>query len=108
MAKGSGGIQDLMKQAQRMQQEMMRIQQELAMKTVEASSGGGMVTVVINGRQELMSISIEPSVVDPDDVEMLQDLIMAAVNEGLAKSQDMVKDEMAKVTGGLSIPGLSI
>ena len=67
-----------------------------------------MVTVVINGRQELMSISIEPSVVDPDDVEMLQDLIMAAVNEGLAKSQDMVKDEMAKVTGGLSIPGLSI
>jgi len=108
MAKGSGGIQDLMKQAQRMQQEMMRIQQELATKTVEASSGGGMVTVVVNGRQEMVSISIEPSVVDPDDVEMLQDLIMAAVNEGLAKSQDMVKEEMAKVTGGLSIPGLPV
>ena len=108
MAKGSGGIQDLMKQAQRMQQEMMRIQQELATKTVEASSGGGMVTVVVNGRQELVSISVEPSVIDPDDVEMLQDLIMAAVNEGLAKSQDMVKEEMAKVTGGLSIPGLSM
>jgi len=108
MAKGSGGIQDLMKQAQQMQQEMMRVQQELATKTVEASSGGGMVTVVVNGRQELVSISIEPSVVDPDDVEMLQDLIMAAVNEGLAKSQDMIKEEMAKVTGGLSIPGLSM
>jgi len=108
MAKGSGGIQDLMKQAQRMQQEMMRIQQELATKTVEASSGGGMVTVVVNGRQELVSISIEPNVVDPDDLEMLQDLIMAAVNEGLAKSQEMVKEEMAKVTGGLSIPGLSM
>ena len=108
MAKGSGGIQDLMKHAQQMQQEMMRVQQELATKTVEASSGGGMVTVVVNGRQELVSISIEPSVVDPDDVEMLQDLIMAAVNEGLAKSQDMIKEEMAKVTGGLSIPGLSM
>lgn len=108
MAKGSGGIQDLMKQAQRMQQEMMRIQQELATKTVEASSGGGMVTVVVNGRQEMVSISIEPNVVDPDDVEMLQDLIIAAINEGLAKSQDMVKEEMAKVTGGLSIPGLSV
>jgi len=108
MAKGSGGIQDLMKQAQRMQQDMMRIQQELATKTVEASSGGGMVTVVVNGKQELMSIVIEPTVVDSDDVEMLQDLIMAAVNEGLAKSQDMVKEEMAKVTGGLSIPGLSM
>jgi DNA-binding YbaB/EbfC family protein len=108
MAKGSGGIQDLMKQAQRMQQEMMRIQGELATKTVEASSGGGMVTVVVNGKQELVSITIEPSVVDPDDVDMLQDLIMAAVNEGLAKSQDMVKEEMAKVTGGLSIPGLSM
>jgi len=108
MAKGSGGIQDLMKQAQRMQQDMMRIQQELATKTVEASSGGGMVTVVVNGKQELTSIVIEPTVVDSDDVEMLQDLIMAAVNEGLAKSQDMVKEEMAKVTGGLSIPGLSM
>jgi DNA-binding YbaB/EbfC family protein len=97
-----------MKQAQQMQQEMLRIQQELATKTVEASSGGGMVTVVVNGRQELVSISIEPNVIDPDDAEMLQDLIMAAVNEGLAKSQDMVKEEMAKVTGGLSIPGLSM
>jgi len=108
MAKGSGGIQDLMKQAQRMQQDMMRIQQELATKTVEASSGGGMVTVVVNGKQELTSIVIEPTVVDSDDVEMLQDLIMAAVNEGLAKSQEMVKEEMAKVTGGPSIPGLSM
>jgi hypothetical protein len=108
MAKGSGGIQDLMKQAQRVQQEMMRIQQELATRTVEASSGGGMVTVVVNGRQELMSISIESSVVDPEDVDMLQDLIMAAVNEGLAKSQEMVKEEMAKVTGGMSIPGLTV
>jgi DNA-binding YbaB/EbfC family protein len=67
-----------------------------------------MVTVVVNGRQELMSISIESSVVDPEDVDMLQDLIMAAVNEGLAKSQEMVKEEMAKVTGGMSIPGLTV
>ncbi len=107
MVRMGGGLGDLMKQAQKMQQELLRIQEELATKTVEASSGGGMVTVVINGRLEVVSIKIEKDVVDPSDVEMLQDLVLAAVNEGIAKSQEMTKEEMAKVTGGLPIPGLT-
>lgn len=107
MARLGGGLGDIMKQAQKMQQELMRIQEEAATKTVEASSGGGMVTVVVNGRLEVKSIKIERDVVDPADVEMLQDLVLAAVNEGIAKAQDMVKEEMAKVTGGLPIPGLT-
>jgi len=102
-----GGLGDIMKQAQKMQQELLRIQEELATKTVEATSGGGMVTVVVSGRLELMSIKIEKDVVDPGDIEMLQDLVMAAVNEGIAKAQEMTKTEMAKVTGGLPIPGLT-
>ena len=106
MRQGSG-MGDILKQAQKMQQELMRIQEELAKKTVETSSGGGMVTVIINGRMELTSIKIEKDVVDPNDVEMLQDLIIAAVNEGIAKTQEMTRQEMAKVTGGLNIPGLS-
>jgi nucleoid-associated protein EbfC len=108
MARMGGGLGDIMKQAQKMQQEMMRVQEQLGTKTVEASSGGGMVTVVMNGRLEVVSIKIEKDVVDPNDIDMLQDLVRAAVNEGLSKAQDMVKDEMAKVTGGLSIPGLNI
>ena len=107
MARLGGGLGDIMKQAQKMQQELMRIQEEAATKTVEASSGGGMVTVVVSGRLEVKSIKIERDVVDPADVEMLQDLVLAAVNEGIAKAQDMVKEEMAKVTGGLPIPGLT-
>jgi hypothetical protein len=78
----------------------------MATKTVEASSGGGMVSVTVNGRQEVLSIKIEPEVVNPEDVEMLQDLIQAAVNDALRKAQEMVSQEMAKVTGGLKIPGL--
>jgi hypothetical protein len=107
MVRMGGGLGDIMKQAQKMQQELLRIQEELATKTVEASSGGGMVTVVINGRLEFQSMKIEKDVVDPGDVEMLQDLVLAAVNEGIAKAQEMAKDEMAKVTGGLPIPGLT-
>lgn len=103
MAKGLGNI---MKQAQLMQQKMERMQQELASRKVEASAGGGMVTAVVNGRQQLVDLKIEAGVVDPEDVEMLQDLVMAAVNEALKKSQDMVQEEMSKVTGGLNIPGL--
>ena len=103
MTKGLGGI---MKQAQKLQAQIGRIQEEMADKTTEASSGGGMVTVSINGRHEILSIAIDPEVVNPDDVEMLQDLIVAAVNEAVRKSQDMVGDEMKKLTGGLSIPGL--
>ena len=97
----------IMKQAQKMQAQIAKIQEELALKTVEASAGGGMVTVVANGKQEIVSIKIEPEVVDPKDVEMLQDLVVAAVNEALRKSQEMVAEEMSKVTGGLQIPGLT-
>jgi hypothetical protein len=97
---------DLMKQAQKMQQEISRIQEEAKKKTVEASSGGGMVTVTANGAMEIISIKIEPDVVNPDDIEMLQDLIVAATNEALRRAQQMVTEEMGKVTGGLNIPGL--
>jgi len=96
----------LMKQAQQLQAKMAKMQEELGDKTVEASAGGGMVKVVANGRQEIVSISIEKEVVDPDDVEMLQDLVLAAVNEALTRSQQMVSEQMGKLTGGLNIPGL--
>jgi hypothetical protein len=97
---------NMMKQAQKLQSKMLKLQEEMAEKTVEASSGGGMVKVVANGRQQLLSIQIEKEVVDPDDLEMLQDLILAAVNEALLKSQEMVTGEMSKLTGGMNIPGL--
>ena len=101
-----GGIGQLMKQAQKMQSQMAKIQEEVAGRTVEASSGGGMVTAVANGKQELVSVSIEKEVVDPEDVEMLQDLLVAAVNEALKKFQEMMAEEMGKITGGLPIPGM--
>jgi len=97
---------DLMKQAQKMQQELARVQEEAKRKTVEASAGGGMVTVTANGAMEIVSIKIEQDVVNPDDIEMLQDLIMAATNEALRRAQQMVTEEMSKITGGLNIPGL--
>jgi nucleoid-associated protein EbfC len=97
---------NIMNQAKMMQNRLAQIQEEMGNKTVEASSGGGMVTVTANGRQEILAIKIEPEVVNPDDVEMLQDLIQAAVNDALRKVQEMVSQEMAKVTGGLKIPGL--
>jgi DNA-binding YbaB/EbfC family protein len=100
------GLGKMMKQAQQLQSKMAKLQEEMSEKTVETSSGGGMVKVVANGRQQLVSIQIEQEVVDPDDVEMLQDLILAAVNDALAKAQDMVSGEMSKLTGGLNIPGL--
>jgi hypothetical protein len=101
------GMGNMMKQAQKLQAKMMRLQDELAEKTIESTAGGGMVKVVANGKQQIVAIQIEKEVVDPDDVEMLQDLIMAAVNDALTKSQEMVSAEMAKLTGGLSIPGLT-
>ena len=104
MAQNMGKI---MKQAQKMQERMLRMQEELAAKTVEATAGGGMITAVVNGKYELVSLKIEREVVDPEDIEMLQDLIVAAVNEGVRKSQEMAQEEMAKVTGGLNIPGLT-
>jgi len=99
-------MKNLMKQAQQLQNKMAKMQEEMAEKTIEASSGGGMVKVVANGKQEVVSIHIEKEVVDPEDVEMLQDLILAAVNEALVQSQKMVSDEMGKLTGGMNIPGL--
>ena len=100
------GMGNMMKQAQKLQAQMIKLQEELAEKTVETSSGGGMVKVVANGKQQIVSIEIEKEVVDPDDVDMLQDLILAAVNDALAKSQEMVSGEMGKLTGGMKIPGL--
>jgi nucleoid-associated protein EbfC len=100
------GMGDMMKQAQKLQAKMVKLQEELAEKTVETSSGGGMVKVIANGKQQIISIKIEKEVVDPEDVEMLQDLVLAAVNDALAKSQEMVSGEMSKLTGGLKIPGL--
>lgn len=96
----------LMKQAQKIQEKMVRVQEELAEKTVEATAGGGMVTAVVNGKHELTSLKIEKEVVDPEDIEMLQDLIVAAVNEGIRKSQEMAAQEMSKITGGFNIPGI--
>jgi nucleoid-associated protein EbfC len=100
------GIGNMMKQAQKLQAGIVKLQEELALKTVEATSGGGMIKVQANGKQQIVSISIEKEVVDPNDVEMLQDLIIAAVNDALSKSQEMVSAEMSKLTGGISIPGL--
>lgn len=99
-------IGDLMKHAQKMQQEMGKIQEESKKKTVEATAGGGMVTVTANGAMEIISINIERDVVNPDDIEMLQDLISAAVNEALRRAQQMVSDDMSKISGGMNIPGL--
>ena len=104
MTKGFGNI---MKQAKVMQEKIGKIQEEMANKTVEASAGGGMITAVINGRQEMVSIKIDPEVVTPDDIEMLEDLILAAVNEGIKRSQEMMAEEMSKITGGMNIPGLT-
>jgi len=100
------GMGNMMKQAQKLQAKMLRMQEELADKTVEATAGGGMIKIVANGRQQILSIQIEKEVVDPDDVEMLQDLMLAAVNDALVKSQEMVSGEMNKLTGGLNIPGM--
>jgi nucleoid-associated protein EbfC len=101
------GMGDMMKQAQKLQARMLKMQEELAQRTVESAVGGGMITVVANGKQQVVSIRIEKEVVNPDDVEMLQDLVLAAVNDALHKSQEMVTSEMGKLTGGLNLPGLS-
>jgi len=96
----------MMKQAQKLQKKMAATQAELAIKTIETSAGGGMVKVVANGAQKIESIVLEKEIVDPEDVEMLQDLILAGVNDALTKSQEMVSEKMNKLTGGLNIPGL--
>lgn len=104
--KGIPNMGQLMKQAQQFQSKMAKLQEELADQTVEASAGGGMVAVVVNGKQEVLSIRIDPEVIDRDDPEMLQDLIMAAVNDGLSRAKDMMNEEMGKLTKGFNIPGL--
>lgn len=103
MSKNMAGM---LKQAQKLQSDMLKMQEELGSKIVESSAGGGMVTTKVNGKQEIISINIDKTVVSQDDVEMLQDLIVASVNEALNKSKDMVTTEMSKLTGGLNIPGL--
>jgi len=95
-----------MKQAKKMQERIGKLQEELETRTIEAKSGGGMVQVVVNGKFEIVSLKIEKEVVNPEDIEMLQDLIVAAVNEGIRKAQEMASTEMAKITGGLNIPGM--
>jgi DNA-binding YbaB/EbfC family protein len=97
-----------MQQVKALQDKMVKMQEELAFKQIEASAGGGMVVAVMNGRQELLSIKIDPQVVEPNDVEMLEDLVVAAVNDALRKSQEMAAAEMGKIAGGLNVPGLKI
>jgi DNA-binding YbaB/EbfC family protein len=99
-------IMSMMKQAQKLQTKMAELQAEMGNRTVSAQAGGGMVEAVVNGRQELLSLRIDKEVVSPDDVEMLQDLILAAVNEALNRSREMMAAEMGKLTGGMQIPGL--
>ena len=99
-------MQGILRQAQQMQERLARLQEELAGKTVEASAGGGMVTVVVNDRQEVVSVRIEKEVVSPEEVELLQDLVAGAMNEAISRSRKMMADEMAKITGGMNLPGL--
>lgn len=106
---GIPSMGNLMKQAQQIQARIAKLREELGEKTIEVSSGGGMVTVVVNGRQELLSIKIDAEVINPNDLEMLQDLILAAVNDGMSRAKNMVTEEMRKLTGGIdlsNIPGL--
>ncbi len=103
---GGGNMNNMMKQVQKMQQDMEKLQAELDDREVEATAGGGAVKVVATGKKNIVSIGISPEVVDDDDIEMLEDLIVAAVNEALVKADEMVSGEMAKITGGMNIPGL--
>jgi hypothetical protein len=113
MAKGrkmpggmGGNMNNMMKQVQKMQKQMGEMQAELETKEVEATAGGGAIKAVVNGKKELCNIEIQPEVVDPDDIEMLQDLIIAAVNEAVKKAEEMMEKEMGKITGGMNIPGM--
>lgn len=102
---GGGNMQQLARQAQKLQQQMAKIQEEIEQREFEATAGGGMCTAVVNGKKELLSVSIKPEAVDPDDIEMLQDLVVAAVNEALRTAGDTMEQEMGKMTGGMNIPG---
>ncbi len=102
------GFGNLMKEAQRLQQQMAALQEEVAQKRVEATAGGGMVTVTANGRQEIVAIKIDPEVINPGEAQMLEDLVLAACNEALRKARELVQQELGKITGGLKIPGLNL
>lgn len=101
-----GGFGNLLKQAQKLQAKIAKVQEEMATKTVEGSAGGGMVVATVNGNSEVVSIKIEPEVINPEDAEMLQDLVVAAVNQAMKKAKNMLEEEMGKLTAGLNIPGL--
>ena len=103
---GGGNMQQLARQAQKLQQQMAKKQEEIEAREFEATAGGGMATAKVNGKKELISLTIKPEAVDPDDVEMLQDLVVAAVNEALRAAGDAMEQELGKMTGGLSMPGL--
>lgn len=103
---GGGNMSQMMKQAKKMQEEMARTQAEMQARIFEGSAGGGAVTARVTGKQQIVEVQIKPEVVDPEDVEMLQDLIIAALNDAIKQSQDTVSAEMAKITGGINIPGL--
>ena len=105
MMGGGNNMQQLARQAQKLQQQMEKIQEEVEAREFEATAGGGMATAKVNGKKELISIEIKPEAVDPDDVEMLQDLIVAAVNEALRQAGDAMEQSMGKMTGGMSLPG---
>ena len=102
---GMNNMQGMMKKVQKMQADMLKLHEELKTRTMEITTGGGAVTLVVNGKKELTSIKIDPAAVDPEDVEMLQDLIVTAVNEGMRKIDEMTEKEMSKVTGGMKLPG---
>lgn len=108
MAQGIGGMGNLLKQAQEMQARISKIQEELAQKTVEGSSGGGMVQITVNGQLAVTAIKIDSTVMNSEEKEMLEDLVLAAVNDGMRKAREMISNEMSKVTGGFKIPGLSL
>lgn len=101
-----GAMGDLLKQAQEMQARMAKIQEELASKTVQGSAGGGMVQVTVNGQLNITRVQIESSVINPEEKDMLEDLILAAVNDGMRKARELASAEMSKLTGGMKIPGL--
>ncbi|HUT32771.1 MAG TPA: YbaB/EbfC family nucleoid-associated protein [Planctomycetota bacterium] len=106
MPRGFSGMGDLVRQAQKMQQRLSEVQQGLKERVVEGTSGGNMVRVLVNGQQEIVAVKIDPSVVDPKDVTMLEDLVLAAARQGLKKAKDLANDEMGKVTGGVAMPGM--
>nr|WP_227551441.1 YbaB/EbfC family nucleoid-associated protein [Metabacillus sediminilitoris] len=103
---GMGNMQKMMKQMQKMQKDMAKAQEELAVKTVEGTAGGGMVTVIVNGQKELVEVNIKEEVVDPEDIEMLQDLVLAATNDALKKMDDLTNDTMGQFTKGMNLPGM--